>query len=148
MTKPPRLDADQDAVPDPVVVGETPLESRRPSEPRERPEVEAAPDEDEDEDEDEAQADEREDEDGREEARPSTRRRRRGRRGGRRRTRSPSSFEGTFDHGDEGYGLWLDPAVADSNPVYSEHWAGHREVTIVVDADSITIRRAGTDRED
>ena len=22
-------------------------------------------------------------------------------------------FEGTFDHGEEGYGLWLDPAVAD-----------------------------------
>src|SRR3954453_11218068 len=41
-------------------------------------------------------------------------RRRRGRRGGRGR-RSPrgqrKALEGTFDHGDEGYGLWLDPAV-------------------------------------
>ena len=33
------------------------------------------------------------------------------------------AYEATFDHGEEGYGLWLDPAVAD-NPVYSEHWAG------------------------
>ena len=36
-------------------------------------------------------------------------------------------LEGTFDHGDEGYGLWLDPAVQD-DPVYAEHWAGHRPV--------------------
>ena len=42
----------------------------------------------------------------------------------------------------EGYGLWLDPAVAD-NPVYSEHWAGHRAVTVTFDAEAITIRRAG-----
>ena len=38
---------------------------------------------------------------------------------------SASALEGTFDHGDEGYGLWLDPAVQD-DPVYAEHWAGHR----------------------
>jgi hypothetical protein len=70
------------------------------------------------------------------------RRRRRGRRGGRRRrARSTSSFEGTFDHGDEGYGLWLDPAVADSD-IYAEHWAGHREVTVTVEPDAIVIRRA------
>ena len=36
-------------------------------------------------------------------------------------------LEGTFDHGEEGYGLWLDPAVVD-DPVYAEHWAGHRPV--------------------
>ena len=72
----------------------------------------------------------------------ATRRRRRGRRGGRRRrTRSVNSFEGTFDHGDEGYGLWLDPALADSD-IYSEHWAGHREVTVTVEPDAITIRRS------
>src|SRR5215210_4004706 len=42
-------------------------------------------------------------------------RRRRGRRGGRGRgrTRKPKALEGTFDHGEEGYGLWLDPAVQD-----------------------------------
>jgi hypothetical protein len=68
------------------------------------------------------------------------RRRRRGRRGGRRRRR-PSSYEATFDHGEEGYGLWLDPAVVD-NPIYAQHWAGHRAVVVTVDPDSITIRRA------
>jgi hypothetical protein len=73
------------------------------------------------------------------------RRRRRGRRGGRRHRARRDAFEATFDHGEEGYGLWLDPAVVD-NPVYSEHWAGHRAVTVVVEADAITIRRAGADR--
>src|SRR5437763_11374992 len=54
--------------------------------------------------------DEDEDED---EEKPS--RRRRGRRGGRRsgRRKGPSTLEATFDHGEEGYGLWLDPAVQD-----------------------------------
>ena len=72
--------------------------------------------------------------------------RRRGRRGGRGRGRGRAgrerSLEGTFDHGDEGYGLWLDPAVQD-DPVYAEHWAGHRPVTIVVEAERIVITRAG-----
>jgi hypothetical protein len=68
--------------------------------------------------------------------------RRRGRRGGRGRRR-PSSFEATFDHGvEEGYGLWLDPAVVD-NPVYAQHWAGQRAVVVTFDRDAITIRRAG-----
>jgi hypothetical protein len=77
------------------------------------------------------------------------RRRRRGRRGGRGRAgarrgggRGGKPLEGTFDHGDEGYGLWLDPAVRD-NPVYAEHWAGHRPVTVAVEADRIVITRAG-----
>lgn len=67
------------------------------------------------------------------------------RRGGRRRRRGGSStttFEGTFDHGDEGYGLWLDPAVADS-ALYAEHWAGHRPVEVTIEDDQIVIRRAG-----
>jgi hypothetical protein len=71
--------------------------------------------------------------------------RRRGRRGGRsRRGRGTAlgPFEGTFDHGEEGYGLWLDPAVAD-NPVYAEHWAGHRPVEVTIEEDQIVIRRAG-----
>ena len=71
--------------------------------------------------------------------------RRRGRRGGRGRSRrgsGPSVVEGTFDHGDEGYGLWLDPSVADS-PIYAEHWSGNRDVTVTVQADQIIIRRAG-----
>jgi hypothetical protein len=77
--------------------------------------------------------------------------RRRGRRGGRGRRsggrgqRKP--LEGTFDHGDEGYGLWLDPAVQD-DPVYAEHWAGHRPVTVTVEQDQIVIRRAGEEDGD
>ena len=69
-------------------------------------------------------------------------RRRRGRRGGRSRRGRRRPLEGTFDHGDEGYGLWLDPAVQD-DPIYAEHWAGHRPVTIAVERDQIVIRRAG-----
>lgn len=68
------------------------------------------------------------------------RRRRRGRRGGRGRRRE---YEATFDHGEtDGYGLWLDAAVKE-NPVYSEHWAGNRDVTVRIEADQIVIRRAG-----
>ena len=75
---------------------------------------------------------------------PQPRRRRRGRRGGRRRGSRVTSYEATFDHGEEGYGLWLDPSVAD-DPVYTEHWAGHRPVSVTVDVDTITIRRSGGD---
>jgi hypothetical protein len=68
------------------------------------------------------------------------RRRRRGRRGGRGRRKE---LEATFDHGErDGYGLWLDAAVKD-NPVYAEHWAGKREVTVRIDSDQIVIHRAG-----
>ena len=69
-------------------------------------------------------------------------RRRRGRRGGRGRRRKTKELEGTFDHGDEGYGLWLDPAIQD-DPVYAEHWAGHRPLTVVVEPERIVISRAG-----
>ncbi len=70
--------------------------------------------------------------------------RRRGRRGGRRRAASADGgpLEATFDHGEEGYGLWLDPAVAD-NAVYAEHWAGHRPVEVTIEDVRIVIRRAG-----
>jgi len=72
-------------------------------------------------------------------ARPR-RRRRRGKRGGRGRRRE---LEATFDHGEQdGYGLWLDASVKD-NPVYTEHWAGKREVSVRIEADQIVIRRAG-----
>ncbi|HEX4110064.1 MAG TPA: hypothetical protein VHX88_18160 [Solirubrobacteraceae bacterium] len=73
-------------------------------------------------------------------------RRRRGRRGGRGRRSgargAPGPLEGTFDHGEEGYGLWLDPAVQD-DPVYAEHWAGHRPIVVVIEEEQIIIRRAG-----
>jgi hypothetical protein len=73
------------------------------------------------------------------------RRRRRGRRGGRGRRKE---LEATFDHGEsDGYGLWLDPAVKD-NPVYAEHWAGRREVSVRIDPDQIVIRRAGSNAAD
>jgi hypothetical protein len=74
-------------------------------------------------------------------------RRRRGRRGGRGRRRKQQALEGTFDHGDEGYGLWLDPAIQD-DPIYAEHWAGHRPVTVTVEAERIVITRAGEEAGD
>ena len=74
--------------------------------------------------------------------------RRRGRRGGRRGRRKASTpLEATFDHGEEGYGLWLDPAVQD-DPTYAEYWAGHRPVEVVIEEDQIIIRRAGGDDSD
>jgi hypothetical protein len=75
------------------------------------------------------------------------RRRRRGRRGGRGRRRQTKALEGTFDHGDEGYGLWLDPAIQD-DPVYAEHWAGHRPVTVTIEAERIVISRTGEESDD
>jgi DNA invertase Pin-like site-specific DNA recombinase len=82
-------------------------------------------------------------------ATPTRTRSRRGGRGRSATARSRSSartapLEGTFDHGEEGYGLWLDPAVQD-NPIYAEHWAGHRPVEVVVEEDRIVIRRVGED---
>src|SRR5271154_6755368 len=79
----------------------------------------------------------------------ATRTRRRSRRGGRSRksgARNTGPLEGTFDHGEEGYGLWLDPAIQE-NPIYAEHWAGHRPVEVEVEEDRIVIRRAGGDDE-
>ncbi|WP_249021390.1 hypothetical protein [Conexibacter sp. S30A1] len=91
-----------------------------------------------------AQADDAEapaDDDG--EEKPKRRRSRRG--GGRARgkTRAGGPWEATFDHGDEGIGLWLDPAVQD-DPIYAESWAGHRPVEVTIAEDVITIRRAGS----
>jgi hypothetical protein len=86
---------------------------------------------------------EEEAEDGEEGQRP----RRRSRRGGRSRrspARGSAPLEGTFEHGEEGYGLWLDPAIQD-NPVYAEHWAGHRPVEVLIEEDQIVIRRVGSD---
>src|SRR3954451_21035573 len=71
--------------------------------------------------------------------------RRRARRPRKRKAGTP--LEGTFDHGEEGYGLWLDPAVQD-DPVYAEHWAGHRPIEVVIEEDQIVIRRAGGDGAD
>jgi hypothetical protein len=90
--------------------------------------------------EEEAQAEEEIDE----ESTAATARSRRGRRGRRSGSRGSGPLEATFDHGEEGYGLWLDPAVQD-NPIYAEHWAGHRPVAVTIEEDQIVIRRAGED---
>ncbi len=89
-------------------------------------------------------------EEGEESGAPRTRRR--SRRGGRGRSATARSrtgarnvaLEGTFDHGEEGYGLWLDPAIQD-NPIYAEHWAGHRPIEVTVEEDRLVIRRIGDD---
>jgi hypothetical protein len=90
------------------------------------------------------------DEDDADAKKPAPRKRARRASGGRTRRREDAtgSFEGTFDHGEEGYGLWLDPAVED-NPTYAEHWAGHRPVEVTIEEDQIVIRRAsGGDDDD
>jgi len=70
------------------------------------------------------------------------RRRRRRRGGGGGGDRAGASMQATFDHGDkDGFGLWLDPAVED-DPVYTEHWAGHRRIEVTIEPDRIVIRRA------
>jgi hypothetical protein len=81
-----------------------------------------------------------------EEAKPKRARSRGGRSRGRKRAAN-RALEGTFDHGEEGYGLWLDPDVQD-DPVYAEHWAGHRPVEVTIEEDQIVIRRAGGGEDD
>jgi hypothetical protein len=81
-----------------------------------------------------------------EEAEPPPPKRTRARPRARGRKRAPGPLEGTFDHGEEGYGLWLDPAVED-DPVYAEHWAGHRPVEVTIEEDQIVIRRTGGDED-
>jgi hypothetical protein len=70
------------------------------------------------------------------------RRRRRGRRGRGGGGGGRAPLQATFDHGtDDGFGLWLDPAVQD-DPVYAEHWAGQRRIEVTIEPDRIVIRRA------
>jgi hypothetical protein len=93
-------------------------------------------------------AEEAEEEGEEEEGEKAPAKRRRGRRGGRRTTRRKGKpIEATFDHGEEGYGLWLDPAVQD-DPIYAEYWAGHRPVEVAIEEDQIVIRRVGDDDAD
>jgi hypothetical protein len=97
----------------------------------------------------EADSDSDGDEDDDEEASAQRAKRRRGRRGGRRggARRKTSALEATFDHGEEGYGLWLDASVQD-DPIYAEYWAGHRPVEVTIEEDQIVIRRVGDDDSD
>ena len=93
-------------------------------------------------------AEEAEEEEEEDEGEKAPAKRRRGRRGGRRSTRrKATTLEATFDHGEEGYGLWLDPAVQD-DPIYAEYWAGHRPVEVAIEEDQIVIRRVGDDDAD
>jgi hypothetical protein len=102
-------------------------------------ELDAEPEDDEDDEGDDEERASGPDGEGDGEDRP---RRRRGRRGGRGRGRRRKTLDGTFDHGEEGYGLWIDPSVKEDS-VYAEHWAGHRPVTVSIEPDRIIIRRAG-----
>ncbi len=94
-------------------------------------------------------SDEDEDEDEEGGGRRTASRRRRGRRGGRRSggRRKATPLEATFDHGEEGYGLWLDASVQD-DPIYAEYWAGHRPVEVSIEEDQIVIRRVGDEDGD
>ncbi|QIN85106.1 hypothetical protein GBA63_09215 [Rubrobacter tropicus] len=48
-------------------------------------------------------------------------------------------FEGVLDHGEnDGWGLWLDPAVAE-DPIWKEHWADVEAVVVKVAEDSIVL---------
>jgi hypothetical protein len=108
-------------------------------------EIEALSEAEEEEEPAEGEAEEAEAEAGEEqregEAGGGRRRRRRRRRRGGGGERAGAAMQGTFDHGEtDGYGLWLDPAVTD-DPVYSEHWAGHRRVEVTIEPDRIVVRR-------
>ena len=74
------------------------------------------------------------------EERTGRRRRRRRRRGGR--GRAPKRpLEATFDQGEEeGYGIWLDPAIKD-DPTYAEHWAGRRALRVTIEPERIVLER-------
>jgi hypothetical protein len=92
--------------------------------------------EDEEEAAEEESGSEEAEEGGEREGRPRRRRRRR------RSKRSGAGLQATFDHGtDEGFGLWMDPAVQD-DPVYAENWAGHRQVEVTIEPDRIVIKRS------
>ncbi len=113
-----------------------PEDEEEPEEPEE-PEGDADDDAGDDAD---ADADADEADEGSDETEEQPKRRRR-RRGGRGRGRK-GALQATLQHGKpDGYGLWLDPAVAD-NPVYAEHWAGHSEVEVDVQPDQIVVKRA------
>jgi hypothetical protein len=111
----------------------------------ERLKAEAPPEQEEEEGDEDGDEDSSSDTD--QEDAPRRRRSRRGGRGRRTARGNAGPLEGTFDHGEEGYGLWLDPAVQD-NAVYAEHWAGHRSVEVVVEEDRIVIRRTSTGSDD
>ena len=62
--------------------------------------------------------------------------------------REPESvFEGVLDHGErDGWGLWLDPAIAE-DPIWKEHWAGVDSVVVKVAEDSIVLEADSGEHE-
>jgi hypothetical protein len=101
---------------------------------------EPEPEEEEEEEEEEGATDEGEGDEDEGEERGGRRRRRRRRRGGRGRGRK-RPLEATFDHGEEeGYGIWLDPAIKD-DPTYAEHWAGRRALRVTIEPERIVLER-------
>lgn len=52
-----------------------------------------------------------------------------------------STYEGVLDQGEEGYGLWLDPAVAD-DPLFQAGFAGVSEVRVVIQESRIILEPA------
>jgi hypothetical protein len=119
-------------------------------------EIEAAMESEEDEEDEDEDEDEEDDEEAGEGDAPDAgddegiggregagRRRRRRRR--RRPKRAGAGLQATFDHGEsDGFGLWLDPAV-EGDPVYTEHWKGHRRLEVTIEPEQIVIRRSNGD---
>ncbi len=67
-----------------------------------------------------------------------------------RRERGPrepeKAFEGVLDHGErDGWGLWLDPAIAE-DPIWKEHWANVDAVIVKVAEDSIVLEADRSER--
>lgn len=67
-----------------------------------------------------------------------------------RRERGPrepeKAFEGVLDHGErDGWGLWLDPAIAE-DPIWKEHWASVDAVIVKVAEDSIVLEADRSER--
>lgn len=53
-------------------------------------------------------------------------------------------YEGVLDQGEEGYGLWLDPAVAD-DPTFRQSFAGVSDIRVVVEHGRIVLEPAPED---
>lgn len=52
-----------------------------------------------------------------------------------------SLFEGVLDQGEEGYGLWLDPAVAD-DPLFREGFSTVTDIQVIIEPDRIVLEPA------
>lgn len=52
-----------------------------------------------------------------------------------------SVYEGVLDQGEEGYGLWLDPAVAD-DPLFQAGFSGVSDIRVLIEPDRIVLEAA------